>query len=162
MNKKALVEALIFASKGISLKKLVRVLKIDEQEILKIIGDIEKEYSREEHGIELREVEGRYRFYTKKELGEYVEKLLKKSFSRLTANQLEVVVIIAMNGPLTKSEIDEMRGKDSSNIVRTLYRMGVVRRRRAGRRIRYDLSKSFKESAVYEEISRILRGGDNG
>ena len=162
MNEKALVEALIFASKGITLKKLSRITGIEEKRLEEIISSIKTFYESEDRGVELREVDGEYGFYTKRDYGDYVEKLLGKRFTKLTPQQLEVVVIIAMKGPLTKSEIDSSRGKDSSNIIRTLHRMGVLRRRRKGKRILYDLSKPFKESALYEEIMERLRGEEHG
>ncbi len=162
MNLKPLVEAVIFASKGIGLKKLSRLLNLDEESLSEILESIKEEYSSPDHGIELREIDGEYRFYTKAELGEKIGRILGRNFTKLTASQLEIVVIIVMNGPLTKAEIDEIRGKDSSNLIRTLHRMGVLRRRRRGRRITYDLSKGFKESSMYEEIKKMLRGEGDG
>ncbi len=158
MKEKALVEALIFASKGITIKRLSKLTKIDEERVREIIEDLSKEYSSQDRGIELREIEGRYRFYTKREFSDYVEKVTRRKYSKLNAQQLEVVVIIAMNGPLTRKEIDHMRGKDSSHVLRSLREMGVVSRKRKGNRVVYDLTRGFKRSTVYEEIKSILRG----
>ncbi len=156
-----IIEAIIFASKGVTLKKLKRILKIPEDEILGALKELEKRYSSKEHGIELREVDGRYRFYTKKDFGEFVEKAIGKSFSKLTQAQLEVVIIIIMNGPLTRAEIERRRGKDSSGIIRSLIQAGVLRKKRRGRQILYDFTRAFKESAMYEEILGMIGSDGN-
>jgi len=162
VKEKAMVEAIVFASKGISLKRLAKLVGVDEDAVRSILEELMKEYSSEDHGVELREIDGVYRFYTKRGLADVVGKSLRRNFTKLTSNQLEVVVIIAMNGPLTRAEIDEMRGKDSSNVVRKLHGMGVLRRRRKGKKILYDLSRPFKESSIYERILEMLRGGEGG
>ncbi len=155
------VEAAIFASKGISLKKLCRVFKMSEDEMKEVLDIITKEYEQEKHGIELKEVEGRYRFYTKKRYGEIVYKAAGKSFSKLSTSQLEVVVIILLHGELSRKEIEKLRGKDSSNILRSLVEMRVLRRKRKGRRVVYTFTRSFKESAIYEEVLNMLRSDEN-
>ncbi len=162
MNEKAAVEAVIFASKGITLKKLKKITGIEEESLKKIINDIYEECSKDDKGIELREVEGRYRFYTKKEYSDYVEKVTRRKYSKLNENQMEVVVIIAMNGPLSKKEIDQMRGKDSSAVIRSLREMGVVSRKRTGRSVLYNLTRGFRQSSIYEEIVSMIRGDANG
>ncbi len=162
MNERAVVEAVIFASKGITLKRLKKVTGIDEDSLKRIIGEIQRDCERESSGIELREVEGRYRFYTKKIYSGYVEKVTRRKYSKLNENQLEVVVIIAMNGPLSKKEIDQMRGKDSSTVIRSLREMGVVSRKRKGRSVLYNLTRGFRQSSIYEEIVSMIRGGPDG
>ena len=162
MNERAVVEAVIFASRGITLKRLKRITGIDEDSLKKIIDDIQRECERESRGVELREVEGRYRFYTKKEYSDYVEKVTRRKYSKLNENQLEVVVIIAMNGPLSRREIDRMRGKDSSAVIRSLREMGVVSKKREGRSVLYNLTRGFRQSSIYEEIVSMIRGGSDG
>ncbi len=162
MNERAVVEAVIFASRGITLKRLKKVTGIDEDSLKEIIKEIQKDCEKESSGVELREVEGRYRFYTKKIYSDYVEKVTRKKYSKLNESQLEVVVIIAMNGPLPKREIDRMRGKDSSTVIRSLREMGVISSRRKGRSVLYNLTRGFKQSSIYEEIVSMIRGGSNG
>ena len=157
----ASVEAAIFASKGISLRKLCRIFKIKEGEMLNVIEKIKEEYSKELHGIELREIDGKYRFYTKKEFGNIATKAAGKSFSKLTSSQLEIVVILIMHGDLSRKEIDQIRGKDSSNILRSLVEMRVLRRKRKGRSVLYTFTRSFKESSIYEELSYSIRSDSN-
>ncbi len=162
LNEKALVEAVIFASKGLSFKRLKKITGIDKNSLERILESIKEEYSSSEKGIELREVDGRFRFYTKKEYSDYIEKVIRRKYSQLNEGQMEVVVIIVMNGPLSKREIDRMRGKDSSSLIRSLREMGVVSRKRKGRSVLYDLTRGFKQSSIYEEIVSMIRGGTDG
>jgi len=130
--------------------------------VVKLLGEIEKKYSQEDSGIELREVEGRYRFYTKKDYADYIEKALKRQFSKLSESQLEVVVILALYGPMTRREIERRRGKDSSYILRALQDMRVIRKKRKGREILYTFTRSFKESAIYEEVKEKIGSDEVG
>ncbi len=130
--------------------------------MVKLLGEIEKKYSQEDSGIELREVEGRYRFYTKKDYADYIEKALKRQFSKLSESQLEVVVILALYGPMTRREIERRRGKDSSYILRALQDMRVIRKKRKGREILYTFTRSFKESAIYEEVKEKIGSDEVG
>ena len=65
MKEKALVEAVIFASRGITIRRLSKITGIDEERLKSTVQSIERDYSSKDRGIELREIEGRYRFYTK-------------------------------------------------------------------------------------------------
>ncbi|HIP91958.1 MAG TPA: SMC-Scp complex subunit ScpB [Thermotoga sp.] len=154
MNLKALVEAVIFASRGITAERISSITGKSVEEIRKVLEEIKNEFSSEDHGVELVEIDGHYRFYTKPIYSDYVAKITRKRFDKLSDSQLEIVAILLVNGPLTKSEIDSFRGRDSSAILSSLYKMGVVRRKRKGRSYLYELSKSFKETTMIEETLR--------
>lgn len=62
MQLKAAIEALIFASNGITLERLIKILEKDPEEIKRVLEELKKEYEDEAHGVVLREVNGRYRF----------------------------------------------------------------------------------------------------
>ena len=72
MQLKAAVEALILASNGITLERLVRILEKEPEEIKRALEELKKEYENEAHGVVLREVNGRYRFFTKPEYADFV------------------------------------------------------------------------------------------
>ena len=78
---------------------------------------------------------------------------------------MEIVALLLLSGPLPKSEIDAFRGKDSSNVLSSLQKMGVVRKKRHGRGFLYQLSPSFVESAMLDEMLKEVSqklGGDGG
>ncbi|MBC7122713.1 MAG: SMC-Scp complex subunit ScpB [Pseudothermotoga sp.] len=152
MNLRAMVEALIFASRGITLKKLSHLLKVKEEELLQIIEEIEKDYLKEEHGVELKKLNDVYRFYTKPEYAQFVVNATSLRTVKLTSNQLEIVAAIVLNGPLTIAAINEIRGKESSHLVRSLHKAGVLTRRRKAGKYLYDLSRSFRDMIAIENV----------
>jgi len=147
-----MVEALIFASRGITLKKLSHLLKVKEEELLQIIEEIEKDYLKEEHGVELKKLNDVYRFYTKPEYAQFVVNATSLRTVKLTSNQLEIVAAIVLNGPLTIAAINEIRGKESSHLVRSLHKAGVLTRRRKAGKYLYDLSRSFRDMIAIENV----------
>jgi len=149
---RAMVEALIFASRGITLKKLSHLLKVKEEELLQIIEEIEKDYLKEEHGVELKKLNDVYRFYTKPEYAQFVVNATSLRTVKLTSNQLEIVAAIVLNGPLTITAINEIRGKESSHLVRSLHKAGVLTRRRKAGKYLYDLSRSFRDMIAIENV----------
>jgi len=157
MNLKALVEAIVFASRGITPERISKITGRDVVEIKKALEEIKNDFSSEDHGVELAEIDGYFRFYTKPAYSDYVSKITRRRFDKLSDSQLEVVAILLVNGPLTKAELDSFRGRDSSAILSSLHKMGVVRRKRKGRSYLYELSKSFKEVTMIEEtLKRVL------
>lgn len=152
MNLRAAVEAILLASRGTTLKKLSDVLKIKEEELVPIVEEIEKEYLEDRHGVELKKIGDVYRFYTKPDYSQFVMRVTSARAAKLTPSQLEIVAAIALNGPLTVAALNEIRGKESSHLVRTLHKMGVLTKKRKAGRYIYDLSKSFREMTAIESM----------
>lgn len=152
MNLRAAVEALLFASRGMTLKRLSKLLEVNEEELLQIVEEIEKDYLREEHGVELKKLGDVYRFYTKPEYAQLVVKATSLRTVKLTSSQLEIVAAILLNGPLTVAALNEIRGKESSHLVRALHKAGVITRKKKGGKYVYDLSKSFREAMAVENV----------
>lgn len=152
MNLRAAVEAILLASRGTTLKRLSDVLKVKEEELVQIVEEIEREYLEDRHGVELKKIGDVYRFYTKPDYSQFVMKATSVRTTRLTSSQLEIVAAIALNGPLTVAALNEIRGKESSHLVRTLHKMGVLTKKRKAGRYIYDLSKSFREMTAIESM----------
>lgn len=159
-EKIALIEAIIFASKGISIQKLSELTNIDQDEINKIIEHLYSKYNNNsESGIELKNIDGYLKFYTKKQYSSYIEKVVKRrSLSTLTNQQLEIVILLATKKEATKKEIDGIRGKDSTNILKQLLYSGVIKRKKSGRSYIYGLTETFKEETLIEELIEELGG----
>ncbi|AEH51623.1 chromosome segregation and condensation protein, ScpB [Pseudothermotoga thermarum DSM 5069] len=152
MNLKAAAEAIIFASKGITLEKLAKILRITTEETEKILNELADEYNLPDHGVELKRLGDVYRFYTKAEYAQLVQSVGKSIYTKLSVSQLEIVAIIMINGPSTLQQISEIRGKDSSALVRSLHKMGVLTRKRYKNSYIYNLSQRFKELLMIEEV----------
>ncbi|MCX7653992.1 MAG: SMC-Scp complex subunit ScpB [Fervidobacterium sp.] len=158
-EKKALIEALIFASRGIDKQTIKNLTNFQEDEIDNIISQIVDEYSSSSHGIELKEIEGYLRFYTKSKFSNFVSKVAKRrNLGSLSPAQLEVAIFLAVRKQATKLEIDSMRAKDSTNLIKQLLVSGVIKRRKSGRTFVYSLTDTFKDESMIEELVRQAGG----
>lgn len=147
---KAVLEGLLFVvgDDGLDLKQISDLLSIDLEESQKLIAILEDEYSNEERGIQIELLGNKYKLTTKKEHKSYYEKLfLEESNRELTQTMLETLAIIAYNEPITRSEIDEIRGVSTSHIIRKLLLRDLVkvagRSDAPGRPILYETTDTF-------------------
>lgn len=122
------IEALLFAvgSEGLSLEELKNILEKDEEEILKAIDKLKEKYSSEESGIDLKVLGNSYKLITKEKEIEYLKKLATETSNNLSEAALETLAIIAYNEPITRIQIDEIRGINSSQMVRNLIAKGLI------------------------------------
>jgi len=124
---KAQIEALIFASpEPLPLERIRKLIPASEEEIIRTLEDLKEEYARREGGFILEESGGGYLFRTREEHRHLIRELLKVSPLRLTRPQLEVLAIIAYRQPITRSEIEAIRGVDSQGPLRFLIEAGFV------------------------------------
>ncbi|MBQ9181749.1 MAG: SMC-Scp complex subunit ScpB [Bacilli bacterium] len=130
MNKKAILEGLLFVSgdEGISFKNLKEILSIDETELKKLIEDLSMEYDKEDRGIKLENFGNNLKLTTKKEHKEFYERFLDEEDSKfLTQAALETLAIVAYNGPITRVELDEIRGISCSHMIRRLISKNLIK-----------------------------------
>ena len=143
------VEALLFvASEALSIPRLAKLLRADESEIATVLQHVEAEYS--ERGIVLREVAGGYRFATSPLARDVVEAYLLPPKTTLSAPALEALAIAAHLQPVTRSEIESIRGVNSDSVVSTLLDRGLIaeagRKDVVGRPMQYKTTPFFLES----------------
>lgn len=124
------VETLIFMSdRPISLQKIKA--QIDEELPLRVLHEalsrLQKGYEDKFHGIRLVEVAEGYQFRTKATYAKFVQNLFKVQSLVLTPTALEVLAIIAYKQPVSKTEVERIRGVDSSHIVRALMDKRLVK-----------------------------------
>lgn len=122
------MEAILFSiGDAVDSAKLAEALECTTEEIKEIAKDLEKDYESEERGLKLVEIEGSYQLCTKGELYPYLIKIVKipKDY-KLTDVQLETLSIIAYKQPVTKIEIEKIRGVASDHAVNRLVDVGLV------------------------------------
>lgn len=127
-KEKAIMEAILFSiGDAVDSAKLAEALECTTEEIKEIAKDLEKDYESEERGLKLVEIEGSYQLCTKGELYPYLIKIVKipKDY-KLTDVQLETLSIIAYKQPVTKIEIEKIRGVASDHAVNRLVDVGLV------------------------------------
>ena len=128
MKIKSIIEAILFAAgREVTQKELVLTLEISEEEIEKIIKDMQEEFKREDRGIEIIEVDKAYQLTTKKELYDYIYPILdKRSKPNLSNAALETLAIIAYNPKISRAEIESIRGVSADACVYKLLEYGLI------------------------------------
>ena len=126
---KAIVEGLLFlcGEDGITIDEIAKVTEKSEDEIKKAIKELHEDYSSSDRGISIEYLGDHFKLTTKKEHNEYYKKLtLEEQNSTLSNSSLEVLAIIAYNAPITRIDIDEIRGVNSSYVLRKLMLKGLI------------------------------------
>lgn len=143
------VEALLFvASEALTIGRLAKLLHAEEREIAAVLQRIETDYA--ERGIVLREVAGGYRFASSPLARDVVEAYLLPPKTTLSTPALEALAIVAHVQPVTRSEIEAIRGVNSDSVVSTLLDRGLIaeagRKDVVGRPMQYKTTPFFLES----------------
>lgn len=151
INWNGIVESLLFAAgdEGLTIKQISTVLEIEEVEAERIVRDLMDELSKNENrGITVVQLAGTYQLATKKENSIYLKKLVESpSTSTLSQAALETLAIIAYKQPITRAEIEEIRGVKTERPLQTLVGKVLVkevgRAEGTGRAILYGTTKEF-------------------
>ncbi len=146
------IETIIFMSdRPVSIQKIKAL--IDEDMPLKIIHEalqrLQAEYEQKHHGLRLLEVAEGYQYRTKATYSKYVQDIFKINSLVLSPTALEVLAILAYKQPVSKVEVDKIRGVDSGHIVRALMDKRLVkvvgRSDELGRPVLYGTTPEFLE-----------------
>jgi len=158
----AILEALLFvSSEPLSVARLVAVMgnvsKMDVEEALRHLGQVLDQDGR---GVRLAVVAGGYRLVTKLDYAPWIKRLDKaKTSAKLSRSALESLAIIAYKQPLVRSEVEEIRGVETSGVLRTLLERKLVRivgrKEVPGRPIMYGTTKFFLEHFGLSDLSQL-------
>ena len=145
---RGLLEALIFASDlPIKAKDLAKLADAPLKTVLDVLADLRQEYSA--RGIHLEELATGWVFRTSARYAPFIRDLTKERPVRLTRAQVETLAIIAYRQPITRPEIDDVRGVDSGPVLKLLLERDLVRilgkRDEVGRPIIYGTTLHFLE-----------------
>lgn len=159
---KAIVEGLLFVkgSDGLSLSELIEITGADELTIKKVLKTLYNDYQSDEHGIQLELLGNRYKLTTKEKHKEIYQKLtFEEESSNLSQSALETLAIIAYNEPITRLEIDEIRGVNSTYVIRKLLLKNLIqevgRAELAGRPRLYGVTNDFLDYFGLSSISEL-------
>lgn len=125
----AAIEAILFAmGDSVELGKIAKAIEQDEDTTRKLIYDMMDQYRREERGIQIMELEDAYQLCTKSEMYEYLIRVAKQPKKIvLTDVVMETLSIIAYKQPITKMEIEKIRGVKSDHAVNKLIEYNLVK-----------------------------------
>ena len=129
MNK-AVLEGLLFVvgEEGLTLEQIEDVLQVNEEEAKSILYELKHDYEDSNRGIRIDFLGNRFKLTTKYEHREYYQKLLENpETNTLSQAALETLAIIAYNQPITRAEVDELRGLASINMIRKLMAKDLVK-----------------------------------
>lgn len=151
INWNSILESLLFAAgdEGLSLKQLAEVLEVDELHASEMIEDLRQEYDRDDkRGIMIVQLAGTFQLATKKENAAYLKKLVDSPHtSTLSQAALETLAIIAYKQPITRAEIEDIRGVKTERPLHTLMAKVLIkeagRAEGTGRAILYGTTKEF-------------------
>ena len=130
MNLKGVLEGILFVQgdDGATVKELLDILEIDMDELKKLIFELKEDYEKDDRGIRLSILGDAFKLTTKKEHREYYERLLTNdSTNILSSSAIETLAIIAYNEPITRVQVDEIRGVSSAQMIRKLVAKGFIK-----------------------------------
>jgi len=159
---KAILEAILFVSpEPVPVARLVSILgTVSKAEVVQALGILTHDLDQDGRGIQLVQVAGGYRLVTKQEYGPWLKRMDKaKAAQKLSRSALESLAIIAYKQPLVRSEIEEIRGVETSGVLRTLCERKLVRivgrKDVPGRPIMYGTTKFFLEHFGLQDLSQL-------
>lgn len=149
-NLSSKIEALLFVAgdDGLTLKQLQFLTEAGNEELQAGIEELETRYHTTVSGISLKELAGVFQLVTKQEVAETIQKLVENpTVQALSQASLEVLAIIAYKQPITRVEVEDLRGVKSEKALHTLTAKGLVqeagRVEGTGRAILYGTTKEF-------------------
>lgn len=145
---KRVIESLVFvSSQTITAQQIGRIVKVKLAEVRELLGELMQEYSG--RGIELVEVASGFQFRSAAASAPFVRDLVAARPVRLTRAQLETLALVAYRQPITRPEIDDVRGVDSGSALKVLLERGLLkilgRKDEPGRPLLYGTAPYFLE-----------------
>jgi segregation and condensation protein B len=149
-ERKAALEAIIYAAdEPATIEQLAEALGEEKLAVQASLDELVANYAADERGVEVRAVAGGYKMYTKPQHHDLVRRFIKslRPPLRLTMPALETLAVIAYKQPVTAPEIQEIRGVNTSGVIKTLLDKRLIttagRKEVIGRPILYRTSKDF-------------------
>lgn len=153
LNIEAIVEGLLYmvGDDGLKVEQLASVIDKSIEDSEAILNSIQSKYSNENFGIELVNYGKTYKFITKQEVAPYIQTLFHTSKpNTLSQSALETLAIIAYKQPITRVEIEELRGVGADMMLRKLQARNLIREAgrsdAPGKPILYEVTEEFMDS----------------
>ncbi len=130
MNLLGILEGLLFAvgDEGLTLEQVSEILEINPDEAKELLKNLKETYEDDNRGIRISYLGDAFKLTTKKEHKDYYQKLLiNETNNMLSDAALETLAIIAYNQPITRVEVDNLRGVSTSQMIRKLVAKGLIK-----------------------------------
>lgn len=157
---KSVIESLLFVSgEPIKISKLAKIVDVKKEEIIEAIQELRKNFEENNRGLMIVEKEDEVQMVSGEKNAEYVEKLIKNELEGpLSTVALEVISIIAYRGPISKPEIEAIRGVNCSYTLRNLSIRGLIERGSNPKDARgyvYSISFDFLKKLGIEKVENL-------
>ena len=160
-NIKGIIEAMLFAAgRAVTINELIINLELSQDEIKKIITEMQEEYSKETRGIEIIKADESYQLCTKKELYNYIYPIIdKRSKPNLSNAALETLSIIAYNPRIIRAQIEAIRGVSADACIYKLLAYGLIEEAgkldAPGKPMTYKTSDEFLKMFGYTSLNDL-------
>ncbi|KOA20923.1 segregation and condensation protein B [Clostridium homopropionicum DSM 5847] len=157
----SIIEALLFVSgEALNLKNIASIIECSEEYTLDLLKELRIKYEEEERGIILINTNDEYMLATKSQNSDYIHKLLKtNSRQSLSKAALETLAIIVYRQPITRIQVDEIRGVKSDKAFQTLQERNLIkesgRKKVPGRPIMYVTTEEFLKNFGLENLEAM-------
>ncbi len=147
----AVIEALLFVADGpVEVAQMAKALQIDNEAVYHAVQQLDHQYVLANRGLRVQEYNGKFQLITRPVFASLIETFLNLDLStKLSAPALETLAIVAYRQPVTRTQIEAVRGVDSSAILRSLVQRGLIqesgRLEGVGRPILYTVTESFMQ-----------------
>jgi segregation and condensation protein B len=158
---KSILESLLFVADGPQpLQRFVEVLDaVDRVTLQNVLSEIQSDYENQNRGIRLVEVAGGYQLRTAKTNADWVKKYLGGRPARMSKATLETLAIIAYRQPITKAEVEAIRGVDVDGVITTLLERSLIRavarKDVPGRPFLYGTTSEFLQLFNLKDLSEL-------
>jgi segregation and condensation protein B len=126
-ERKIVESILLLADEPVAAGLIGEVLEKPRSEVEGLLEELARGYAAQDRGFVLREAAGGWRLYTSPECAPWLERFVaSNTHARLTGAALEVLSIVAYRGPISRSQVAEIRGVDSDGVVKTLLQRGLL------------------------------------
>ncbi|MFI5394901.1 MAG: SMC-Scp complex subunit ScpB [Candidatus Binatia bacterium] len=156
-----IIESVLFAAAApVSLRRLVEILAgPPSKEVQAAVARLMQEYAPGQRGIQLREVAGGYQFRTARENAEWVRAIFREKPARMGRAALETLAIVAYKQPVTRAEIEAIRGVDVDGVLSTLLSRRLIkiggRKEAVGRPLLYGTTPEFLEVFGLKDMNEL-------
>jgi segregation and condensation protein B len=167
-NWKEIIEGLLFAAgdEGLTSRQLSTILELHVETVNDLVNEMKMEYEEGARGIRIIEIAGAFQLATKKEHAAYFKKLMETpSNSTLSQAALETLAIVAYKQPITRAEIEEIRGVKTDRPIQTLVSKLLIKEvgrvEGTGRAILYGTTKEFLDYFALKSIEELPQLPEN-
>ena len=161
-----IVETVLFLeSEPLTLNTITRITQLSNEIVVEALQCIRTEYAKPEHGIELIEIGDGYGFAPKKELWEVLKpRYGRKHDNRLSKAAIETLSIVAYSQPITKGEIESIRGVSADGMIKLLVSKGLIKevgkKDVPGKPVQYGTTKEFLKLFHLKSIAELPKLDD--